>query len=86
MLILQIALFLAELGPVERRLRDIDVAALDQLRHLPIEERQQQRANMRPIDIGIGHDDDAVVAQLLRVVLFLADAAAKRGDQRGDLR
>jgi hypothetical protein len=54
---------------VERRLRDVDVAALDQLRHLPVEERQQQRADVRAVDVGVGHDDDAVVAQLVEVEL-----------------
>ncbi len=83
--ILQVALVLAELGFVERRLRDVDVAALDQFGHLPVEKRQQQRADVRTVDVRVGHDNDAVVAQLFGTVLFLADAAAERGDQRGDL-
>jgi hypothetical protein len=61
------------------------VAALDQLRHLAVEERQQQRADVAAVDVGVGHDDDAVVAQLVDVELFAADAAAERGDQRADL-
>src|SRR6185312_9813169 len=43
---------------VERRLRDVDVPALDELRHLPIEKRQQQRADVRAVDVRVGHDDD----------------------------
>ena len=39
---------------------------------------------MAAVHIGIGHDDDAVVAQLGDVVLG-ADARAERGDQGGDL-
>ena len=44
---------LALLDLVERRLRDVDVAALDQDRHLAIEERQQQGAYVRAVDVGI---------------------------------
>ena len=36
---------------------------------------------MRPIHVGVGHDDHAVVAQLGNVELFLADAAAQSRDQ-----
>ena len=31
---------------------------LDQRAHLPVEERQQQRADVRAVDVGVGHDDD----------------------------
>ena len=68
---------------VQRRLGNIDVAALDDLRHLTIEEGQQQGTNVRAVDVRIGHDDDAVIAQFVRVVLIAADAAAQSGDQRG---
>ena len=84
--VLQVQLVLALLDLVQRRQADVDVAALDQLRHLPIEERQQQRADVRAVDVGVGHQDDAVVAQLVRVVFVLADAGAERGDQRADFR
>ena len=36
-------------------------------------------------DVGVGHDDDAVVAQLVDVEVVAADAGAQRGDQREDL-
>ena len=39
---------------------------------------------MRAVDVGVGHDDDAVVAQIL-VAVFAARAAAERLDQVGDL-
>ena len=55
------------LDAVERRLGDIEVAAVDDVLHVAVEERQQQRADMRAVDIGIGHDDDAVVAQLREI-------------------
>src|SRR5581483_3069310 len=84
-LVLEIALFSSELRFIERRLRDVDVTALDELRHLPVEEGEQERADVRAVDVRIGHDDDAVVAQLVGVVFLLAEAAAERGDERGDL-
>ena len=38
-------------------------ALSDQLRHLAIEEGHQQRGDMGPVDIRIGHDDDPPIAQ-----------------------
>ena len=64
---------------VERRLGDVEVALLHQLRHLPVEEREQQRADVGAVDVGVGHDDDLVVAQL-RQIEVVADAGAERGD------
>ena len=84
-LVLEILLGLAARDFVERRLRDVEMAAVDQLAHLPVEERQQQRADMGAVDVGVGHDDDLVVAQLVGVELVVADAGAERGDQRADL-
>src|SRR5690606_15463244 len=66
------------------RLRNIDVAAFDEFRHLTVEQRQQQRANVCAVDVGVGHDDDAVVAQLVDVEIG-ADAGTQCGDQGGDL-
>ena len=68
----------------QRRLGDEDMAALDQLAHMPEEEREQEGSNMGPINIGIRHDDDAVIAQFVRVELLLAYAAAQRGDHGAD--
>jgi hypothetical protein len=73
-----------ELDLVERRHGDVDVAAVDQLRHLPVEERQDERADVRAVDVGVGHHDHAVVAQL-RDVELVADPGADRGDHRLDL-
>ena len=39
---------------------------------------------MGAVDVGVGHDDDLVVAQLVDVELVAADAGAQRGDQRAD--
>ena len=84
MIILDVAFLLAVLDLVQRRLGNVDMSALDQLRHLPVEEGEQQGADVRAVHVRVGHDDDAVVAQLVGVVFVLADAGAERGDQRGD--
>ena len=70
--------------PIERRHREIEVPVLDQLRHLPVEERDQQRGDMRAVDVGVGHDDDLAVAQILVAVMH-AGAAAERLHQVGEL-
>ena len=83
-LVLDVALALALLHLEERRLRDVEIAALDQLPHLPEEEREEQRADVAAVDVGVGHDDDLVVAGLLDVEV-LADPAADGRDERLDL-
>ena len=85
MLVLQILLGLAARHFVERRLRDVEMAAVDEIAHLPVEERQQQGADMGAVDVGVGHDDDLVVAQLVGGEFVGADAGAERGDQGADL-
>jgi hypothetical protein len=55
--------FLA-LDLVERRLGDVDVAALDEALHLAVEEREQEGADVGAVHVGVGHDDDLVVAGL----------------------
>ncbi|GIR10332.1 MAG: hypothetical protein CM15mP21_5940 [Hyphomicrobiales bacterium] len=40
---------------------------------------------MRAINIGIGHDDDFVIAQFFDIEIFAANARAERGNQRADL-
>jgi hypothetical protein len=60
------------------------VARFDQGPHLAEKERQQQRADVRAVDVGVGHDDDLVIPRLLELELVL-DAAPDRGDDRPDL-
>src|SRR5579862_4970727 len=69
---------------IQRRVREIDLAVADHLRHVPIEERQQQRADVRPVHVGIGHEDHFVVAALVERE-FLGNTGADRGDDRADL-
>src|SRR5215831_14855882 len=84
LLVVGIIRFLALRDTEERWLRDVDVARLDELRHLPEEEREQERADMGAVDVGVRHDDDLVIARLLELELVL-DAAADRGDDRANL-
>ena len=82
--VLDVLLEAALLDLVERRLRNVDVVALDQLRHVAEEEGEQQRADVRAVHVGVGHEDDLAVADLGGVEVVLADAAAERGDHGAD--
>ena len=52
---------------VERGSSDVQVALLDNLREVTEEQRHDQRVDVRSIDIGIGHDNHLLVAQLVDV-------------------
>ncbi|MPN29096.1 hypothetical protein SDC9_176547 [bioreactor metagenome] len=54
---IEIFLFFALLHLIQRRLCNIHISSFNQRTHVAIEQRQQQRTDMRAIDIGIGHDD-----------------------------
>lgn len=58
--------------------------AVDELRHLLVEEGHQQRCDVGPVDVGVGHQYDLVVAQVVLAVA-ITRAAAERLDQVGDL-
>ena len=79
-LVADVAVHLAALHAIQRRLRDVDVAALDQLLHVAEEKREQQRADVAAVHVGVGHQDDFVIAQLAGVEIVFADAGAERGD------
>ena len=53
----------------ERRLQDVHVSAADQVGVVLHEEGQHQHADVHAVVIGIGGDDDVVVAEVLEVVL-----------------
>ena len=79
----------AHLDAKNGRAGDVHVAGVDQRAHVLVEERQQQDADVRTVDVCIGHDDDLVVARLGDVEVAAVagtrrDAAADRGDQRLD--
>ena len=60
------------------------MSALDDVLHLPIEECEDQRADVRAVDVGVGHDDDLVIAQLADIEIVDADSGAERGDHQPD--
>ena len=83
-LVLEVDLAAALGDFVERRLGDEQVAGcLMMSGSLAVEEGQQQRADVGAVDVGVGHDDDLVVAQLVEVEL-VADAGAHCLDQGAD--
>ncbi|AAF10482.1 conserved hypothetical protein [Deinococcus radiodurans R1 = ATCC 13939 = DSM 20539] len=73
---------------VERRLRDVEVPLLDDGAHEAEEKGEQQRGDVPAVHVGVGHDHDLVVAQVLEVEAhFLAlavEARADGPDQRAD--
>ena len=78
--LLQIRLLISETREIERRHGDVDVAALEQLGHVAVEEREHKRADMCTVHVGVRHDDHTVVAKLRDVELF-ADAGADRPER-----
>src|SRR5260221_10968077 len=77
-IVLDVLLRLALLDSVERRLRDEHVAALDQLVHVAEKECEQQRADVRTVNVGVSHENDFGVTQLGRIKIFFTDAGAQR--------
>ena len=69
---------------VERGLGDVDVASFDEFRHLAAEEREEERADVGAVDIGVRHDDDFVVADLADIERALAFAGADACADGGD--
>src|SRR5699024_5464507 len=69
---------------VERRLGQVYVSALDQRFHETEQQGQKQCADVLAVDVGIGHEEDLVVPQLLGVEV-LVDTGAQGGDDGLDL-
>src|SRR5260370_672394 len=69
---------------VERWLRHVQVAPVDDVGEIAEEECQQQSANVASVHIGIGHGHDLVVAKLVDVEV-VTDPGTHRGDEGGDL-
>ena len=65
---------------VKRRHSRIYIAVLNERAHVAEEEGQQQRADMAAVHIGIGHDDDLVIAELFDIEL-IPDAGAEGHDE-----
>jgi hypothetical protein len=65
--VIDVFLALLALDEIERRAGDIDVALAHEVGHLPVEEGEQQSADVRAVHVGVGHDDDAAVAELREI-------------------
>ena len=76
--------FLALAELVEWGLGNVDHTGVDQWAHVAEEERQQQRANVRAVDVGVGHENDLAVAQLRKIEFLGADAGAEGLDDLED--
>src|SRR5207245_7188548 len=74
----QVLLDLPLLDLEERRLRDVEVARLDDRYHVAEKEGQEQRADVRAVHVGVGHEDDLVVPEPRDGELLGADPAAER--------
>ena len=83
-LILEIDLGFATHDFVERRLGDVEISAFDQFGHLAVEEREQQRADVRAIHVGVRHDYDLMVAQFRDVEFIPSDPGSQRHHEVAD--
>ena len=71
----------APADPEQRRLGKVHVAGLDQRPHEAEHQGQQQGADVRAVDVGVGHHDDLVIPQLGDVEVVM-HPGAERGDDR----
>ena len=69
---------------IERRLRQIYISLLDQLRHETIQEGQKQCCDMCTVNIGIGHNDDLVITKLGNIKILM-DSGSEGSDHCLDL-
>src|SRR5215467_1815369 len=76
-LVLQVHLRLPTLDLVEGWLRNVQIAAFDHWPHVTEEKGQKESTDMRPIHIRIGHNDDAMIADLLNVKIITTNPSPK---------
>ena len=69
---------------IERGHGGVHIPLLNEGPHKPEEEGQQQGSDVGAVHVGIGHDDDFMIAQLVRVKL-LPDACPQGGDHGAEL-
>src|SRR5690554_5254939 len=79
------------IDPIERRLRDIDMPAPDELGQHPIKEGEQERRDMMAVAIGVHQEEDPAIAELRDIEIFSSAAAERAHDilklaVAGDLR
>src|SRR5579864_4916012 len=78
--VFDVLLRLALLQREQRRLSNEDVAALNQLLHVPEEKCQQQRADVASVDIGVRHQNDLAVTHFRGIEIIFCNAGAERRD------
>ena len=69
-------MILSSLNFIERRTGNVDVTTFYQGLLITVEECEQQGADVGAIYIGIGHDYNAMIAQIFYVKIFTLDAQA----------
>ena len=65
------------LDQIQWRLSDVDTAILDQWLHVSEHERQQQGSNVATVNVRVGHDDNAVIAQFVGLIFLSADTGSQ---------
>src|SRR3989337_161137 len=70
---------------IERRSGNVDKIVLDKRWHVAIKKCEKQRTDMRAVDVGVGHDNDLVIAQFFEVEIVNSNSTAKGRNHRADL-
>lgn len=65
---------------VERRTGYVDIPFLEELLLIPVQEGEDEQADVRSVHVRIRHDDDAMVTQLLQIELHASHPQTQRGD------
>ena len=68
--------FFPDIDAIERRLPEIDAAGFNERSHVTIEKSEQKRRDVAPVAVGVGEENDLVVAQMVERTI-LADGAAE---------
>jgi len=55
----------------------VKMSSFYKLRHLPVKKSKQERSDVRTVNVGIGHDDNAVIAQLADIEICLSNAGSR---------
>ena len=60
---------------------NINVPSLNQLGHLSVKKCEQQSPYVTSVNVSIGHDDDAVITQLVGFIFLNTNSSTENGDQ-----
>ena len=75
-----VTVYLAALDAIQRRLGDVHMPTLDEFLHVAEEKSEQQSANVTPVHIRVGHQNDFVIAQTAGIEIVLADSRSQGGN------